>query len=105
MRKTIIVTILALFSLSNSFSPSKIGNETETQKQERMQWWTNDRLGMFIHWGLYALPARHEWVQKYERIPNEEYNKYFEVCTAFARCIRNSNNCSLWTSHAGKPLY
>ena len=26
-------------------------------------WFTHDRFGMFIHWGLYALPARHEWVK------------------------------------------
>ena len=77
MRKTIILTLLALLSFNYSFSQEKIWEETETQKQERMQWWTNDRFGMFIHWGLYALPARHEWVQKHERIPNEEYNKYF----------------------------
>lgn len=78
MRKTIILTLLAFLSLSQSFSQEKIWNETAAQKQERMQWWTNDRFGMFIHWGLYALPARHEWVQKNERIPNEVYNKYFD---------------------------
>ncbi len=33
---------------------------------------------MFIHWGLYALPARHEWVRHHEEIPNEAYEKYFE---------------------------
>ena len=60
MRKTIILTLLALLSLSHSFSQEKIWDETAAQKQERMQWWTNDRFGMFIHWGLYALPARHE---------------------------------------------
>ncbi len=44
-----------------------------------MKWWVNDRFGMFIHWGgLYALPARHEWVQTNERIPLEEYKKYFD---------------------------
>lgn len=36
-------------------------------------WFTNDRFGLFIHWGLYALPARHEWVQYQERVPTEEY--------------------------------
>ena len=30
-------------------------------------WFTRDRFGMFIHWGLYALPARHEWVKTRER--------------------------------------
>ena len=31
-------------------------------------WFVHDRFGMFIHWGLYALPARHEWVRHYEEI-------------------------------------
>ena len=34
---------------------------------------------MFIHWGLYAQTARHEWVKKRERISDEEYRKYFEI--------------------------
>lgn len=41
-------------------------------------WFVNDRFGMFIHWGLYALPSRHEWVQSQEQIPPEVYRKYFE---------------------------
>ncbi|MCR5838563.1 MAG: alpha-L-fucosidase, partial [Kiritimatiellae bacterium] len=28
-----------------------------------MKWWTDARFGMFIHFGLYAVPARHEWVK------------------------------------------
>ena len=55
--------------------PSK---ETREQKLERMKWWTDARFGMFIHWGLYALPARHEWVKNRERLTNEDYQKYFD---------------------------
>jgi len=40
-------------------------------------WFVHDRFGMFIHWGLYALPARHEWVKSQERISTESYEKYF----------------------------
>ncbi|MBI3987567.1 MAG: alpha-L-fucosidase [Lentisphaerae bacterium] len=40
-------------------------------------WFMNDRFGMFIHWGIYALPARHEWVKQYEQIPDADYDKYF----------------------------
>ena len=40
-------------------------------------WFTHDRFGMFIHWGLYALPARHEWVKSYEKISTEDYEQYF----------------------------
>ena len=42
------------------------------------KWFQEARFGMFIHWGLYALAARHEWVQHNEKIPDEEYRKYFE---------------------------
>jgi len=42
-------------------------------------WFTQARFGMFIHWGLYALAARHEWVMHNERIPVEEYERrYFK---------------------------
>lgn len=41
-------------------------------------WFVHDRFGMFIHWGLYALPSRHEWVQSQEQIPPEDYRRYFE---------------------------
>lgn len=40
-------------------------------------WFTRDRFGLFIHWGLYALPARHEWVKSQERISTDDYEKYF----------------------------
>lgn len=41
-------------------------------------WFTHDRFGMFIHWGLYALPARHEWVKTNERISEKHYDQYFK---------------------------
>jgi len=42
------------------------------------QWFTHDRFGLFIHWGLYALPARHEWIKQHEKLSNGEYEKYFK---------------------------
>ncbi len=41
-------------------------------------WFTESRFGMFIHWGLYALAARHEWVKHRECITDEDYRKYFD---------------------------
>ena len=41
-------------------------------------WFRHDRFGMFIHWGLYSMPARHEWVKNIECIPEEHYDKYFK---------------------------
>lgn len=36
-------------------------------------WFVHDRFGMFIHWGLYALPARHEWVLSVEKLDPAAY--------------------------------
>ncbi len=67
---------LCLLAIS---APGQLPKETPQQKEERMRWWTEARFGMFIHWGLYAQPARHEWVKKYERMTDEDYRKYFDV--------------------------
>ena len=40
-------------------------------------WFTDARFGMFVHWGLYAEPARHEWVQTNEQIAAEEYERRY----------------------------
>ena len=57
--------------------------ETPAQKQARLQWWTDARFGMFIHWGLYALPAGEwngrpvagigEWIMDRANIPVKDY--------------------------------
>jgi alpha-L-fucosidase len=56
-----------------------------------------NRFGMFIHWGTYAAAARHEWVKNCERIPDDEYQKYFDVFdpdlydpAAWARAAKNA---------------
>ncbi|MDO4778843.1 MAG: alpha-L-fucosidase [Tissierellia bacterium] len=46
--------------------------------RKRTEWFMKDRFGMFIHWGLYSIPSRGEWVRNGERIPNEEYDKYMK---------------------------
>ena len=46
--------------------------------EEEKAWFVNDRFGMFVHWGLYALPARHEWVKNREEISDEDYQPYFD---------------------------
>jgi alpha-L-fucosidase len=44
----------------------------------KTDWFVHDRFGLFIHWGIYALPARHEWVKNREKIPDEVYQRYFD---------------------------
>jgi alpha-L-fucosidase len=44
-----------------------------------LQWFQEARFGMFIHWGIYAIPARGEWVKQQESIPEEKYQPFFET--------------------------
>lgn len=41
-------------------------------------WFTQDRFGLFIHWGIYSAAARHEWVKQRERITDSAYQPYFD---------------------------
>ena len=50
--------------------------------EKRVEWFRNARFGMFIHWGLYSIPGRGEWVRSNEQMPEEDYLPYFESFTA-----------------------
>jgi alpha-L-fucosidase len=58
--------------------------ETTNQHNQRMSWWRNARFGMFIHWGLYAIPAGEwdgetnhaEWILTTAQIPVKEYENF-----------------------------
>src|SRR5207245_2592663 len=62
--------------------------ETPEQRAARMAWWHDARFGMFIHWGVYSVPAGTyngkqitgigEWIQNFGEIPMAEYAKYPE---------------------------
>jgi alpha-L-fucosidase len=38
-----------------------------------MAWWRDAKFGMFIHWGLYAIPAKGEWHMHFGKVPAAEY--------------------------------
>ncbi len=61
------------------------------------KWFVHDRFGMFIHWGLYAAAARHEWMKSRERMSTADYQRYFDHFnpdmydpTAWARAAKNA---------------
>jgi alpha-L-fucosidase len=68
----------AWFSIS-----SLVQAETKAEFDQRMEWFREARFGMFIHWGLYSVPAGEwkgqkfgggvEWIQSYAKIPVSEY--------------------------------
>src|SRR5215475_13806435 len=48
-------------------------SDQDASRTQRMKWWHEARFGMFIHWGLYSVLGRHEWVMENEGIPVSEY--------------------------------
>ena len=46
--------------------------------EKKVDWFVKDRFGLFIHWGLYAIPARGEWVRSIEKMPESEYLPFFQ---------------------------
>ena len=57
-------------------------NKLIAERAARTEWFMDARFGMFIHWGLYAIPARGEWVRSSERMPHEDYLRYFNEFSA-----------------------
>ena len=45
------------------------------KREEALQWWREAKLGLFIHWGIYSIPAQGEWIMYTKRIPVGEYEK------------------------------
>jgi len=46
---------------------------TVADRTRRMKWWHEAKFGMFIHWGLYSVVGRHEWVMEHEGIQVKDY--------------------------------
>jgi alpha-L-fucosidase len=62
--------------------------QVDDTRAERMGWWREARFGMFVHWGLYSQPGRHEWIMNRERIPVQEYEKLAETWHPIERPAR-----------------
>jgi alpha-L-fucosidase len=79
------VFMLVVASLT-AIAGSQIRQETKAERDRRMKWWREARFGMFIHWGLYAVPAGEykgqrskeigEWIMSWANIPRAEYEKF-----------------------------
>lgn len=72
MRNLVAIIILVVFA------QSVFSQNPYEARQQRTEWFRDARFGMFIHWGIYAIPARGEWVKTQEKISEEAYQKYFD---------------------------
>ncbi len=83
----LVLSMLVSTQFSAAAEPNDDPQETKEQRDRRMAWWRDARFGMFIHWGLYAVPAGEwkgnpnaggEWIMQRQRIPVAEYAKLAE---------------------------
>ena len=82
MKRIVALTVAAGVLSTATLIPSASAQDsakTQVAKVEdqaaRIKWWREASFGMFIHWGLYSIPGRGEWVQWNEQIPVNEYAK------------------------------
>ncbi len=89
-RKTMLALLLVLPAAAayaaDAANPDPYAAETAEQRDARMKWWRQARFGMFIHWGVYAVPAGvhqgkrvegiGEWIMNRAKIPVAEYRAY-----------------------------
>jgi alpha-L-fucosidase len=81
--RRLAAAVLALLLIS---VPISTAQESPNERDARMAWWREARFGMFIHWGLYAIPAGEykgqrskeigEWIMSWANIPRAEYEKF-----------------------------
>jgi len=84
MLGTVLGLFLALTAVSSMVQFAQ--RETLAEHDARMQWWREARFGLFIHWGLYAIPAGEwngrttygEWIRNNARIPIDVYDKFVQ---------------------------
>lgn len=79
----VIISVLLLLALA-LWSGSAIAEETKDQRDARMKWWREARFGMFVHWGVYSVPAGvwndtqipgiGEWIMSSAKIPVADYS-------------------------------
>jgi alpha-L-fucosidase len=77
------VLLVAAWSCTRT-REAAVGERPGDERDARMAWWRDARFGMFIHWGLYAIPAGEwqgqtnhaEWIRTTARIPLEVYDEF-----------------------------
>ncbi len=72
LRYALAVAALAFLTgtaVSQSYQPS-------ASNLQAREWFQNAKFGMFIHWGVYSVPADGEWVMEQKKIPVSEYEKF-----------------------------
>lgn len=82
----LIITLIALFLLGFGLNAQTTPTEeTAAQKEKRMEWFSQAKLGIFIHWGIYAVNGVSEsWSFFNNYLPYEEYMAQEKGFTASA---------------------
>jgi alpha-L-fucosidase len=70
-----ICILLAIFTASSFVQAQWAPMVTDKDAAARIAWWRDAKFGLFMHWGVYSIPGRGEWVQWQEQIPVDEYAK------------------------------
>jgi len=79
MKKLLVFNLLIILFLSTVSFKKK-----ESKQSDRMDWWREARFGLFLHWGIYSIPAGEwkgnttygEWIRESAQIPIKQYDEF-----------------------------
>ncbi|MFC1551292.1 alpha-L-fucosidase [Candidatus Latescibacterota bacterium] len=77
--KFTLITSALLFAFITAASAEWQGDhgyEPPKENLESREWFQDAKFGLFVHWGIYSIPAKEEWVMNNDKIPVAEYEKF-----------------------------
>ena len=80
--KNLYFTLICLFFTTSIFAQNGEGASASKSDDPKMAWWKEAKFGMFIHWGIYSVPAGKwddkttygEWIMHTAKIPRATYS-------------------------------
>jgi len=72
--KRVLSSLLCAAAMTGAMAQAALPKETEEQKDKRMEWFDHAKLGIFVHWGIYAVNGVSEsWSFHNKYLPYEQY--------------------------------
>ena len=106
MKKKLCAALLALAVVCPSLHAQKKVTETPEQKDKRMEWFYKAKLGIFIHWGVYAVKGVSEsWSFYNKYLPHVEHDSLVSVCNCSQRKLVDYGLGFCYSNKTGLAFY
>lgn len=75
MLSVLVLLALMMGGMAEERSEAQSGYQPTKENLESRQWFQDAKFGLFVHWGVYSVLGKGEWVMNNDKIPFSEYEK------------------------------